>query len=141
MGQPDGVAGLGLGLAIFGGLTSLGAGWNAAVTNADAPVVFWHMTATHGDTALLRQTLFDVADRQSGGLPAMPVTVIAPQDGIVAWLLRDFTHADFIDNVGDAAGDEVVLLPGSVQQPELGLELRRAGFRDHADVGQRQHDV
>ena len=112
--------GLGIGLAIFGGLTSLGAGWNAAVVNAEAPVIFWHMTATHSDTALLRQTLFEVADRQTGGLPTMPVTVMAPADGIVAWLLRDFSNADFIDNVGDASGDKVVLLPGSVQQPDLG---------------------
>ncbi len=112
--------GLGIGLAIFGGLTSLGAGWNAVVTNADVPVVFWHMTATHGDATLLRQTLFEIADRQTGGLPTMPVTVMAPQDGIVAWLLRDFSNADFIKNVGDAIGDEVVLLPGSLQQLNLG---------------------
>ncbi len=112
--------GLGIGLAIFGGLTSLGAGWNAAVTNAGAPVVYWHTTATHGDTALLRQTLFEVADRQTGGLPTLPVTVMAAPDGIVAWLLRDFSKVDFISNVEDARGAEVVLLPGSLPQPDLG---------------------
>ncbi len=112
--------GLGIGLALFGGLTSLGAGWNAVVTNADAPVVYWHSTATHGDTALLRQTLFEVARRQTGGLPTLPVTVMASQDGIVAWVLRDFSNADFIDNPDDAAGAEVVLLPGSLDQPSLG---------------------
>lgn len=112
--------GLGIGLAIFGGLTSLGAGWNATVANVDAPVVYWHMTATNGDTALLRQTLFEVARRETGGLPTLPVSVLAPQDGIVAWVLRDYSKTTFIGSVDDAVGAEVVLLPGSVDQPNLG---------------------
>ena len=74
--------GIGLGLVIFGAITSLGAGWSAAVTNAQNPVVFWHTEATNNNTILLRKTLFDVADRISRGFPSMPVAVMAPQDGV-----------------------------------------------------------
>jgi hypothetical protein len=52
-----------------------------------------------------------VADRLSGGFTLMPISVIAPQDGVVAWLLRDFEAAKYIGNVEDAVGDQVILLP------------------------------
>ena len=111
--------GIGLGLAIFGAITSLGAGWSVSVSHAEAPAEFWHMEATHSDTALLRSTLDDIARRLSGGFPAMPISVLAPRDGVVAWLLRDFDHADYISDIGDAAGKEVVLLPETIQSPQL----------------------
>ncbi len=109
-----------LGVTVFGVLTSFGSGWSAAVPDSDNPVEFWHMTATNRDTALLRTTLYQVADRISGGFPGMTVYVLAPQDGEVAWLLRDFQHTVFISDVKDAQNAQVVLLPGSIQQPELG---------------------
>ncbi len=112
--------GIGLGLAIFGLITSLGAGWNAAVANAPNPVVFWHMQATNGDTALLRTTLYEVADRQTGGWPTLPVMIIAPQDGELAWVLRDFTKTRYINDLSDVQDAEVVLLPASIDKPQLG---------------------
>jgi hypothetical protein len=119
-GNRTALQGVGLGLAIFGAVTSLGAGWSASVSHAQDPGEFWHMNATHSDTTLLRTTLFDVADRLSGGLPALPVSVIAPNDGVVAWLLRDFDHAEYITDISDAVGDQVVLLPSTIPSPELG---------------------
>ncbi len=112
--------GFGLGLALFGAVTSLGAGWNAAVTNAENPLVYWHTQATNDDTHLLRTTLFEVADRMSGGWPEMPLTVIAPPDGEIAWLLRDFVKTRYVANLSDAQAVEVVLLPGNFDQPQLG---------------------
>ncbi|HVU10765.1 MAG TPA: glycosyltransferase family 39 protein [Phototrophicaceae bacterium] len=109
-----------IGLTLFGVLTSFGSGWGAAVPDSDNPVEFWHMNATNHDTTLLRTTLYQVADRISGGFPGMIVYVLAPQDGEVAWLLRDFQHTEFISDVKDAQGGQVVLLPGSIQQPDLG---------------------
>ncbi len=112
--------GIGLGFAIFCAVTSLGAGWSVAVTNAQNPVVFWHTEATNSSTILLRKTLFDVADRISRGFPSMPITVMAPQDGVVAWVLRDFNKASYIADLGDAVNAEVVLLPQSIESPDLG---------------------
>ncbi len=112
--------GVGLGLAIFGALTSLGSGWGAAVPNAANAVEFWHNHATNPDTILLRETLFDVARRQSGGFPSMPLVVIAPDDGEVAWLLRDFDHAQFITDLQDAQNAPVALLPDYGDPPQLG---------------------
>ena len=111
--------GAGLGLLIFGLITSLGRGWTASVFGAANPVELWHLNTTHADTALLRQTLLTVAERESGGFPVLPVTVVAEQDGVIAWLLRDFTAVEYVSNAGQAATDSVVLLPFSDDLPPL----------------------
>jgi hypothetical protein len=111
--------GIALGLAIFGSLTSLGAGWHAAVAAADNPVLFWHTQAISGTTPMLRATLYEISDRTTGGWPNVTVAVMAPQDGVLAWLLRDFEHTRFINNPGDASDAEVILLPKSVDQPQF----------------------
>lgn len=108
--------GIGLGFAIFTMITSLGSGWNASVTQAHNPAEFWHMQATQSDMTLLRETLFEVADRISGAFPVMPVKVFAPQDGVVAWVLRDFENAEYITDVSEALGSEVVILPATLDQ-------------------------
>ena len=112
--------GIGLGFAIFTMVTSLGSGWSASVTQAQNPAEFWHTQATHSDTTLMRETLFEVADRLSGAFPVMPVTMMVPQDGEVAWLLRDFENAEYITDLDDAIGDEVVILPATIDQSQWG---------------------
>jgi hypothetical protein len=111
--------GIGLGLAIFLLITSLGSGWNAAVTQAQNPAEYWHTRATHSDTVLLRRTLFEVSERISGAFPAMPVAVVAPEDGVLAWLLRDYENTEYLTDPNDALGREVVLLPATFESPEF----------------------
>jgi 4-amino-4-deoxy-L-arabinose transferase-like glycosyltransferase len=120
--------GIGLGFVIFGAVTSLGAGWSASVTNAQNPAVFWHTEATNSSTILLRKTLFEVADRISRGFPSMPVMVMAPQDGVVAWVLRDFNNAKYINDISDAENAEVVLLPRNIESPNLGAAYLGQNF-------------
>jgi hypothetical protein len=110
-----------LGLLSFALVTSLGVGWNAAVTRFDDPVELWHTPEAYTSEAfLLRSTLLEVAERQSGGFPKVVVTALAPQDGPVAWLLRDFTQTRFVSDIGAARGAEIVLLPMLAQPPDLG---------------------
>ncbi len=114
--------GLGLGALIFGLLTSAGSGWNTAVARADDPSRLWDREAVTVNTALLRKTLIEISDRQSRGFTYyLPIAVSAPQDGIIAWLLRDFNAARFITTPSEAATMEVALLPrvGDVD-PNLG---------------------
>lgn len=112
--------GVGLGVLIFGAITSLGSGWGAAVSDSDSPREPFHFFATSHDVGLLYDTLRELSKRNSGGLPAMPLTVMAPQDGVVAWIVRDFSHAEFTTDLGDAIGDPIVLLPAFEQPPVLG---------------------
>ncbi|MBL8156489.1 MAG: glycosyltransferase family 39 protein [Anaerolineae bacterium] len=108
-----------LGVLAFGMVTSLGSGWNAAVPNAGDPVELWNRNATSAETILLRSTLMEMARRESSGFPIVELSVLAPEDGVVAWLLRDFLNARFITEVSAAENQRIVLLPGGVDQPAL----------------------
>lgn len=99
--------GFGLGVVIFAVYTSLGAGWNSAVRESERPSDLIHMTATSRDVFLFRETMLELAQRQTRGFPALPVVVRAPQDGVVAWMLRDFTSVRYVSDFEQARGEGV----------------------------------
>jgi hypothetical protein len=109
-----------LGLLLFGMVTSLGSGWWAAVTQADNPAEMWHSRATARETFLLRDSLTEISRRESRGLPHMPVYVLAADDGVVAWLLRDYINATYIAEISEARQQGIVLLPLTPEPPQLG---------------------
>jgi hypothetical protein len=111
--------GAALALLAFTSLTSLGAGWRLSTTEAGNPREYWHLSATHRDTALLRETLLELGDRESRGFTLVPLSVAAEQDGIVAWLVRDFSNAEFITDMAEARGQGIVLVDADIE-PDLG---------------------
>ena len=114
------VQGAALALVAFGLVTSLGSGWRAAAVTVDNPVELWNRQPISEDMFLLRQTLNDVADRQTNGFPKIPIMALVPEDGVAAWELRDYVNTQFITDVGDAKAQEIVLLPQSNEPPNLG---------------------
>ena len=119
-GNKTSLQGIGLGVLIFGVLTSFGSGWSAAVSDNENPREPFHFYATSQDVMLLRETLHELAERNSGGFNAMPLTVMAPQDGVIAWIVRDFSKAEYITDLRDAVGDPIALLPSFEEPPALG---------------------
>lgn len=119
-GQTTALRGIALGLLVFGLVTSLGAGWNAAVPNAANATELWHTRTTGREVFFLRNLFIELSKRETGGVPRIPVTVLAPEDGVIAWTLRDFTNTRFIIDVGEARAQEIVLLPESPEPPDLG---------------------
>ncbi len=118
------VQGGGLGLMAFMLLTGVGSGWSTAVTNADNPIEFWHDRATAPEVLLLRETLSELVQRESRGFPVMPLTVLSDGEtitgnGVVAWELRDFVNARFVDSLNGAVGEQIVILPDIID-PDLG---------------------
>ncbi|MEP6988500.1 MAG: hypothetical protein ABI970_23055, partial [Chloroflexota bacterium] len=109
-----------LGVLVFVMVTSLGNGWHISVDNADNAVEFWSRNPTSYQTAQLRQTLIELSNRQTSGFPELAVSVLAPDDGVVAWLLRDFPNTTFITDATAAKGQGVVLLPSTMDKPDLG---------------------
>ena len=118
--------GVGLGFALFMLLSGLGGAWQAAVSQADNPAEPWHHRAIAKDASLLRETLFDLADRATQGFPMLKFSVVTDSagvvsdDGLVAWLARDFPQARFIGSVQAAAGDPIILMAQGDDQPDLG---------------------
>ena len=109
-----------LGVLVFVMITSLGNGWHIAVDNADNAVEFWSRDPTSYQTAQLRQTLIELSNRQTSGFPELVVSALAPDDGVVAWLLRDFPNTTFITDPTAAKGQGIVLLPSTIDKPDLG---------------------
>jgi 4-amino-4-deoxy-L-arabinose transferase-like glycosyltransferase len=118
--------GYGLGAFIFMLILGAGTGWNTSVNHISNPAELWHTTAVSPDAYKLRQTLYEVARRDSAGFPEIAVTVLLDEaagitdDGLIAWLLRDFEQARFVETLGDAAQDEIILLPVMSEDPDLG---------------------
>jgi hypothetical protein len=93
-------------------------GWNASVS--DDPVELWHVETSSRETALLRATLLELSERETRGVPDVPIYVLAPDDGVLAWLLRDFENTTYIAAVSEARTQGVILLPESSELPDLG---------------------
>jgi hypothetical protein len=112
--------GIALGVLLFGLITALGTGWEISVTRADDPVELWHVQATSRETALLRETLLEVAKRETDGVPDTPIMVQSADDSVVAWLVRDFVNTTFIQDIGEARTQPIILLKDTAVAPDLG---------------------
>jgi hypothetical protein len=125
-GNINSLQGFGLGFVLFMLGTGVGMGWNTAVFNATNPYELWHTTTITDDAYLLRTTLFEVADRNTKGFPLIPLMILRDEeagitdDSIIAWLVRDFQNARFVDTIQDVQHDEIILLPEYEEDPDLG---------------------
>lgn len=127
--------GVGLGFMLFLLLSGMGGAWNVAIENADSPAELWHPSATAQDAYLLRETLFEIADRDTNGFPMVAVSVVTDNagiisnNGLVAWLLRDFQNARFVNSLNAVQGDQIILMAEtSVTNPELGSDYVGQSF-------------
>jgi hypothetical protein len=112
-----------LGIFIFLLLSSVAVGWNVAVVNSDDPVELWHNQPVSNDVRLLRETLLDLSFRETQGAPLISIAVVAEGDNAIAWQLRDFSNAEFVQTLRDAQTAEVILSPSNVESedvPDLG---------------------
>ncbi|MBW4436987.1 MAG: hypothetical protein KME04_07615 [Pleurocapsa minor GSE-CHR-MK-17-07R] len=114
-------AGRGVALAfiIFGGLTSLGTGWRLSVPESDSPFHLWHTNAAAPDNVLLTATLREIAERESRGFDLVDISVLAAQDGLIAWHTRTFQNTTFITEPSQAVGQPVVIIDANIV-PDLG---------------------
>lgn len=119
------IRGMGFGVLAFGMVTSLGTGWQITTTRAADPVSLWHVQATAPETLLLRDTLLQIADRESRGFTTLPVTVVMDNeaittDGAVMWVLRDFQNVAIVSTAESASGQTVIVAPLQSEPPDLG---------------------
>jgi hypothetical protein len=119
-GDRTAIRGVILGLVIFFGITSLGSGWHISVFNAGDPVELWNRNPTSIEVFQLRNTLLELGDRETAGFPKVNVAVLAPEDGVIAWTLRDFPNARFVPDVSAVRGEGIILMPSAGEEPDLG---------------------
>ena len=108
--------GTGIGYFVFLLLSGLGGAWQASVAGAHFPDGLWRESAIAEDAYLLRDTLFELADRHSSGFTALAFTIVADgsgiirADGLMAWLLRDFPNARFVSAARAADGRAIIIM-------------------------------
>ncbi len=118
----------GYGLGVFGFmlLMGMGTGWNTAVVNIHNAAELWYTTGIAPDAVQLRESLFDVSRRDTRGFPAINLVILRDEeagvtgDGLIAWLVRDFDNARFVDSMGEVRQEEIMLLPQTDEDPDLG---------------------
>lgn len=136
--------GYGLGAFAFMLMLSMGTGWNTSVENVSNPAELWYTTGISPDAYELRETLFEVARRDSRGFPSINLSILRDDatgitgDGLVAWLVRDFENARFVDTLVDVRQQEIILLPQMTEDPDLGGSYVGQSFtiREHWVRGQ-----
>lgn len=115
--------GCALGAMAFGLITSAASGVTAATSFASNPIEPWHIIAAAPDIGMIRQTAYDIALRQTAGAPEVPITVMADEDGIIAWQVRDFERLTFVSEISAATGHGVIILPDFGDEANENLNL------------------
>jgi hypothetical protein len=114
-----------LGILIIGLFSSLGAGWQIAVTRADDPREFWHTRTVGEEAFLLREQLLTLSERQTAGFLQLEITVVLDDENILegdvlSWVLRDFENAQFVEDVSLARSEQIIIAPNYEESPDLG---------------------
>lgn len=127
--------GMALGLLAFMLMNGLSSTWSAGVSGADSAAEPWHTQSTGKDTVLLRETMLELARRETLGYPYVPVTIVEDaevgltRDSLAAWVVRDFRNVTFAQSIEAAQGDEIVLMRQQTDEPDLGSNYVGQSFR------------
>lgn len=124
-GQSHAWQSLGLGVLLTLLISGAGTGWNITTTRASNPAELWTIDAIQPDAALLRDTIQEISRRDTRGFPELAITLvedgeIVRDDGLLAWLLRDYPEARFVPTIEDARRDQIVLMAPVEGEPDLG---------------------
>ncbi|MFW5696172.1 MAG: hypothetical protein ACOCXR_00135 [Phototrophicaceae bacterium] len=103
-----------LGLVGFTLITSGGSAWNLVGSRANNPTEPWFVVGASQEADLMRQTLQEIAFRETQGFLAVPMAIYAPDDSLTAWLVRDFDTARFVTSIDDARTEQLVIMPRSL---------------------------
>ncbi|MBI5929515.1 MAG: hypothetical protein HY862_09415 [Chloroflexi bacterium] len=113
--------GLGFGMLVYFSLYGIGLGWQASVTFADDPRELWHIRDTAVDYDSMVDTLKFMSRQENGEEYRMDITVQAPDDGALAWALRNFERTQFVEGVGIEINTAAVIAPPTPEGQRLDL--------------------
>ena len=118
--------GVGLGFLWLLMLSGIGGAWNGSVAFGEDRGDLWRQRSITADAYLLRETLFELAARDTSGFPTLDLYIVRDangiirDDGVIAWLARDFPNASFVSKAEMAAREPIVM---TAQNDDTGLAL------------------
>lgn len=111
---------------------TLTAGWGQTQLRSGSPVELWWPRPVGADLARLRETLFWAGEQTISSGTEIEVTVQASPDSALAWALRGFPKARFVDTLGTEIATAAVIAPAALEtdvQPDLGAAYVGAPFQ------------
>lgn len=120
-------AGLVWGLVIGVGIYSLAALWGAAHIRHTLPQELWSGSPATGQAGLLRSTLGDLSEWNTGHRRSLDIVVAAASPSL-RWALRDFTNVRFVSEPAPDDLPSVVIAPASQQALALAASYRGQDF-------------
>ena len=99
---------------------NVSAGWGLTQLRAGSPAELWWVSPASDDVNRLMQTLNSVSNYSVGNPHDVQVTVQGAATGLLAWALRDFPHAVFVDKLDPQIKSPVVITPSDEKNPTLG---------------------
>jgi hypothetical protein len=112
--------GFALGTLAYFMLISLGWGGRAALLNTSNPREFWYLRPISEDVREMRATLEEMSLRDTGEPNLISVTAMVPDDGALAWALRDYPNTTFVNGIGRETKSGIVIAPPQAVEPDLG---------------------
>jgi hypothetical protein len=117
--------GVGIGVLVFLGMYSWSSGWRASVSGIDDAREPWHVQPVSQVLRRLEGDLTQVSLRASGMPYDMPLVVVAPDDGTIAWMIRHFRKITYTEAVSESYNGPALILPRNAvdpkqEQPKLG---------------------
>ncbi len=112
--------GLVVALALFLGVYDASCAWRLAVTHIDDPRELWHVAPVSRHLGLLRDTLIDASARDTGTPDRMAFVAQVPDDGALAWQMRDYADLEYVPAIGRRTAAPVIVAPDSFQPEALG---------------------
>jgi len=103
-------------------LIGLGLGGRTALATSGDPRELWYLDPVTDDVRDLRATLREMSLRDTGEPRLAGVTALVPEDGALAWALRDYPRTEFVHGVGPETTTAIVLMPVAESQPALGAD-------------------
>jgi hypothetical protein len=106
--------GVGFAFLIYFVVYGLALGWQASVTFANDPRELWQINPPTRKINRLVDTLEQMSrfDKSTRGEPdKITIAVQAPDDGALAWALRDFDNVDYVEGVGLEIATGAVIVP------------------------------
>jgi hypothetical protein len=99
---------------------NVSAAWGLTQLRPGSPAELWWDSPASDDVNRLTQTLASVSNYAVGNPHDVQVTVQASPAGLLAWALRDFPHAAFVDRLDPVINSVVVITPSDEKNPTLG---------------------
>ena len=103
-------------------LFAAGLGGRAAFGTPGDPREYWYTDPVTDDVYDLRATLREMSLRATGDPRLIDVTAWVPEDGALAWALRDYPNTVFVHGVGPEVTSAAVLMPVLPDQPRMGAD-------------------